>query len=76
MTHQITAEELMGWYPEVVMASATGDGPSKRLQSFPKRLVARIDPMARIITYIVQVNNLELYNGGNISLAIQTYNEN
>ena len=69
MTHQITAEELMGWYPEVVMASATGDGPSKLL-------VARIDPMARIITYIVQVNNLELYNGGNISLAIQTYNEN
>lgn len=69
MSHQITAEELMGWYPEVVMASCIGDGPSKRL-------LARIDPMARTITYKVHVNNHELYNGGNISLAIQTYNDN
>jgi hypothetical protein len=69
MRHQITAEELMGLYPEVVMASCSGDGPWKRL-------VARMDPMARTITYVVQVNNRDLYIGGNVSLAIDTYNEN
>ena len=68
MSHQVTAEELMGWYPEVVMASCFGDGPSKRLS-------ARIDPIARNITYMVHVNDLKIYDGGNISLAIQTYNE-